>query len=92
MIANAVDLPGHPAISRARACDLAPDSDLGPRRVTTGVGALTLHECETALAASQRVADRLIARGLIHAAYLSLGGSRVTAPTGPARSCNAGRS
>ena len=29
IIANAVDLPGHPAIVRVPACELAPDSDLG---------------------------------------------------------------
>jgi uncharacterized protein len=31
LIANAVDLPGHPAVLRAPACDLSPDSDLGMR-------------------------------------------------------------
>ncbi|TGS52683.1 UPF0280 family protein, partial [Mesorhizobium sp. M3A.F.Ca.ET.201.01.1.1] len=31
LIANAVDLPGHPAIRRVPARDLAPDSDLGDR-------------------------------------------------------------
>ena len=36
LIANAVDLPGHPAISRRPALALAPDSDLGDRLVTTG--------------------------------------------------------
>jgi len=31
MIANAVDLPGHPGIARVPACDIQPDSDLGTR-------------------------------------------------------------
>ena len=38
IIANAVDLPGHPAIVRCPAHDLQPDSDLGARLVTRGVG------------------------------------------------------
>ena len=36
---GAVDIPGHPAITRRPACELSPDSDLGARPVTTGVGA-----------------------------------------------------
>src|ERR1700726_3254587 len=34
IIANAVDLPGHPAISHIAARELSPDSDLGDRLVT----------------------------------------------------------
>ena len=34
IIANAVDLPGHPGVVRVPACSLAPDSDLGDRLVT----------------------------------------------------------
>src|SRR5882757_7124555 len=41
VIANAVDLPGHPAVTRAPAHDLQPDSDLGARLVTRGVGRLS---------------------------------------------------
>ena len=41
IIANAVDLPGHPNIIRVRARNLAPDSDLGDRLVTQGVGELS---------------------------------------------------
>jgi len=40
IIANAVDLPGHPAIVRLPAESLQPDSDLGARLVTRGVGEL----------------------------------------------------
>ena len=40
IIANAVDLPGHPGIVRLPANELQPDSDLGARLVTRGVGAL----------------------------------------------------
>ena len=46
VIANAVDLPGHPAILRRPACELQPDSDLGDRLVTRDVGALSEQEIE----------------------------------------------
>ena len=35
VIANAVDLPGHPAIKRVPASDLEPESDLGSRLITS---------------------------------------------------------
>ena len=41
IIANAVDLPGHPNVVRVPANSLAPDSDLGDRLVTQGVGELS---------------------------------------------------
>ena len=44
IIANAVDLPGHPAVAREPARSLSPDSDLGDRLVTTDVGALSQDE------------------------------------------------
>lgn len=72
MIANAVDLPGHPAIERVPAHDLAPDSDLGSRPVTTAVGALTAAEVTEAVARGADFAERLRQRGLIHAAAISL--------------------
>ena len=53
IIANAVDLPGHPAIIRRPACELQPDSDLGPRLVTREVGELAGNEIEEALAAGE---------------------------------------
>lgn len=74
MIANAVDLPGHPAITRQPACDLFPDSDLRDRRVTTGVGPLTERDIARALAAGTAAADRLIANRRIHGAALTLAG------------------
>ena len=37
IVANAVDLPGHPSVVRVPARSLAPDSDLGDRLVTRGV-------------------------------------------------------
>jgi ApbE superfamily uncharacterized protein (UPF0280 family) len=72
MIANAVDLPAHPAITRRPARDLSPDSDLGPRPVTTAVGPLTRTDIATALTAGEAAARRFRAQGLIEAAALFL--------------------
>lgn len=73
LVANAVDLPGDPAIRRARACDLAPDSDLGARLVTVDVGALPTADIATALDAGEGHAARCLSRGHIIGAYLQLG-------------------
>ncbi len=82
LIANAVDLPGHPAISRAPACSLDPDSDLGARRVVTGVGVLASAEVAEALARGLARAGGMHARGLIAAAALYLeGDARMLGPT-----------
>jgi uncharacterized protein len=77
IIANAVDLPGHPAVVRAPACDLAPDSDLGSRLVTQAVGELTTTEVTRALTAGSRTAERLLRMGLIRSAALYLQGETV---------------
>ena len=74
IIANAVDLPGHPAIVRVPACDLAPDSDLGTREVTQSVGPLAEAEVDRALVAGMHTAERLRRMGLIRAAALNLCG------------------
>ncbi|SDW68166.1 hypothetical protein SAMN05444336_10282 [Albimonas donghaensis] len=74
LIANAVDLPGHPAIRRGPARAEAPDSDLGDRLVTLGVGPLTPDEAEAALDAGLSVAEDMRARGLVEAAALTLAG------------------
>jgi hypothetical protein len=74
IIANAVDLPGHPSITRVSARDLAPDSDLGDLLVTQDVGKLSPREVTAALDASVAVADSLLCEGLILAAALHLRG------------------
>lgn len=74
VIANAVDLPGHPAVRREPARALAPDSDLGERLVTTGVDALSDLDVATALDAGLAAAQTLQRRGLIEAAALFLNG------------------
>jgi hypothetical protein len=73
LIANAVDLPGHPAIARTPARELDPDTDLGDRLVTVEVGELTPQEIDDALAAGLAEADRMRAAEAIHAAVLCLG-------------------
>jgi len=77
LIANAVDLPGHPAIQRAAANTLDPDSDLGERAVVTGIGTLTPAEAQTALDAGLRVATAMRTAGLLAGAALFLRGERV---------------
>jgi ApbE superfamily uncharacterized protein (UPF0280 family) len=74
IIANAVDLPGHPAIIRLPACELQPDSDLGSRLVTRELGELSNREIDEALAAGEARARALLAAGLIDAAALRLFG------------------
>ncbi|TJW74966.1 MAG: UPF0280 family protein, partial [Mesorhizobium sp.] len=72
--ANAVDLPGHPAIRRVPARDLAPDTDLGDRPVTQDVGALASGEVARALDNGLAVAEDFRRRGLIAASALFLAG------------------
>jgi uncharacterized protein len=77
IIANAVDLPGHPAVVRCPANELQPDSDLGARLVTRGVGPLTETEIDDALRAGASRAQQLLAAGLIEGAALCLLGETV---------------
>ena len=82
VIANAVDLPGHPAIQRVPANSLQVDSDLGAIPVTRSVGYLTHDEIEGALARGLHQADLLQKQGLIAAAALHLkGASRALGPS-----------
>lgn len=74
LIANAVDLPGHPAILRRPAQEVRPDSDLGLRPVTTHVGALAAADVARALDAGVAVARGMRERGLIEGAALMLQG------------------
>ncbi|RWD02774.1 MAG: UPF0280 family protein, partial [Mesorhizobium sp.] len=81
LIANAVDLPGHPAIERVPACDLAPDSDLGDRLVTQAVGVLSSGEIAAALDSGLAVAEEFRRHDLIAASALFLAGqARIAGP------------
>jgi uncharacterized protein len=74
IIANAVDLPGHPEIVRIPARQLAPESDLGDRLVTQAVGQLTASEVNQALLAGCETAERLQKIGLTRSAAMNLRG------------------
>lgn len=73
LIANAVDLPGHPAVERRPAAELSPDSDLGPRLVTVAVGDLSPEEIQTALDGGAKAAETMRRKSLVAAAFLTLG-------------------
>jgi uncharacterized protein len=86
IIANAVDLPGHRAVVRVPACELAPDSDLGDRLVTQAVGDLTPEDVNLALEAGGRTAECLLKMGLIRTTALSLQGTtRVVGASGESK-------
>jgi len=78
LIANAVDLPDHPAITRQPACDVWPDSDLGARPVVTHVAPLPPADIARALLQGAARAQAMIATGAIAAAALVLQGQGVT--------------
>ncbi|MCF6321790.1 MAG: UPF0280 family protein [Rhizobiaceae bacterium] len=73
MIANCIDLPGHKAITRQRADEIQPDSDLGDRLITTGVGVLSDEEINCALDGGYRLAEQYHECGLIGGVMLVLG-------------------
>jgi uncharacterized protein len=72
IIANAVDLPGHAAITRVPASSIDPDSDLGDIPVTVDLGMLTEGEIAQALSAGVARAEALRQAGHIHGAVLVL--------------------
>ncbi|MDE2378092.1 UPF0280 family protein [Bradyrhizobium sp.] len=81
IIANAVDLPGHPAIVRRPAEEIQPDSDLGARLVTRDVGELPRGEIAAALESGAERARQLFDRGLIEGAMLQLCGDMLVIGT-----------
>ncbi len=81
VIANAVNLPGHQAVTRVPAREISPDSDLGDMLVTRGVGRLSQSEINAALDSGSRLAESLFRQGLIHSAALCLQGrTRMESP------------
>jgi ApbE superfamily uncharacterized protein (UPF0280 family) len=86
IIANAVNLPGHGAIVRVSACELAPHSDLGKLAVTQAVGQLSAREVDQALSSGAHIAEILLKLGLIRAAALHLRGeTRIIGMSGEAK-------
>ncbi|MGV6872199.1 UPF0280 family protein [Pseudochelatococcus sp. B33] len=81
VIANRVDLPGHPGIRRTAARELQPDNDLGDIPVTVAVPDLPPADRDGALRRGLLCAKALVAQGLIVAATLHLQGRSVA--TGP---------
>ena len=75
LIANAVDLPGHPAIIRRPAVELDPNTDLGSRMVVTRCGKLADDDIQEALSRGARVALGMAKSGLIVSAALYLRGA-----------------
>jgi uncharacterized protein len=80
IIANAVNLPGHPEIVRVPAYEIAPDNDLGNLCVTRGVPKLCSGEVAEALTSGASVAEELISEGLVLAAALHLQGQTSVVP------------
>lgn len=74
LIANAVDLPGHPAIRRVPANQIQPDSDLGDLPVTINCAKLSLAEIHQALHHGHKTARAMIKAGHIHSAALFVQG------------------
>jgi len=74
IIANAIDLPDHPAVVRCPAHDILPDSDLDARLVTRDVRQLPFADIDVALEAGAVCARRLVAADLINGAALHLQG------------------
>jgi ApbE superfamily uncharacterized protein (UPF0280 family) len=74
LVANAIDVDD-PAIGRAPARSIDPDSDLGARLVTTEVGLLAPSAIAAALERGVEKARQLQSAGLIHAAVLLLQGA-----------------
>jgi ApbE superfamily uncharacterized protein (UPF0280 family) len=75
MIANAVDLPGHPAVTRRPAREVKADSDLCDLPVTVAVGPLDAADIALALARGAAFAQDCLNRGLIAGAALFLQGA-----------------
>jgi ApbE superfamily uncharacterized protein (UPF0280 family) len=86
IIANAIDLPDHPNVTRVAANNLDPQSDLGARRVTRHVGKLSGEEIAQALSRGEAAAHRLRDDGRIAAAALHLSGETRLVPADAARS------
>ena len=83
VIANAVDLPGHPGISRVPGRSIDPDSDLGDMLVTQSVPSLSSDDIRRAVRAGIAVAEQLRSEDLIHSAALHLQGeTHIVAPPG----------
>ena len=87
IIANAVDLPGHPGVTRVPACEISPDSDLGALLVTRDVGPLSLADINAALGSGMLLAQSLVHERLVHSVALYLQGHTRVISTTPVQNC-----
>ncbi len=79
LIANAVDLPGHPAVTRCAAHELDDQSDLGAERIVTGCAGLSHADCARALSGGLALAERWQhANRILGAALFLQGHSTIT--------------
>ena len=86
VVANAVNIPDHPAVHRVPASEVQADSDLGDRLVTRAVGELASSEIDLALARGLRVAEDLVRQGrMVGAALHCQGRTRVAGSQGERR-------
>lgn len=81
LIANAVDLPGHPGITRCAARELDEESDLRDQQIVMGCARLSPADCAAALARGQARAKAMVRAGQIRSAALFLQGQSVTTTT-----------
>jgi uncharacterized protein len=87
IVANAVDVPRHPSVTRVPANEIAPDSDLGAIPVTREVGPLSATDIDTALRNGVQLAETICRRHLIHSAALCLQGRVVLVSRSNAGTC-----
>lgn len=78
LIANAVDLPGHAAITRQPASQLDDTSDLGDLPIVVACEPLSVHDKICALSYGRALTDEYIQRNLISGAALFLQGQSDT--------------
>jgi len=78
LIANSIDLPDHPQVSRVPATELSPDSDLGNQLVTVAVGELSQKEQKLALGHGKKMADKMINCDDVVAVYASVQGNNMS--------------
>jgi ApbE superfamily uncharacterized protein (UPF0280 family) len=81
LIANAVDIPNHPAILRRPANEIVDDSDLGARPVVTGCGPLSAYDRNIALCTGLDYALTMVNQNRIYAAALFLQGEALATDT-----------
>ena len=91
LIANAVDLPEHPAIVRRPADELNPDSDLGKRMIVTQCRSLADDEIQEALSYGENSALGMADAGLIISAALYLKGASRFVGMGVGRQAQRGK-